>query len=46
MMDGVDFVDATDTEKTHLLGDVYSVHSGHSVYCLDKSNWLELPNLG
>jgi hypothetical protein len=46
MMDGVDFVDGMDTEKTHLPGEVHSVHNVHAVHYLDKSNWLELPNLG
>jgi hypothetical protein len=43
MMDGVDFVDDMDTEKTHLRG---YVHSVHNVHYSDKSNWLKLPNLG
>jgi len=46
MMDGVDFVDGTDTEKIHLAGCVHSVHNVHSVHCLDMFSWLQLPNLG
>ena len=42
MMDGMDFVDDMDTEKIHLGG---CVHNVHSVHCLDKFNWLQLPNL-
>ena len=45
-MDGVDFVDGMDAEKTHLVGDVHFVHNVHSVHCLGKSNRLKLPNLG
>jgi len=40
MVDGVDFVDYVDAEKTHLWGCVHFVHYLH------KSNWLQLPNLG
>ena len=46
MMDGMDFMDDVDIEKTHLRGYVHSVHDVHSVHCLDESNWLRLPNLG
>lgn len=43
MMDGVDFVDEMDAEKTHLR---CCVHSVHNVHYLDRSNRLQLPNLG
>jgi hypothetical protein len=46
MVDGMDLVDDVDTEKIHLRGCVHSVHNVHSVHCLDKSNWLQLPNPG
>jgi len=41
MVNGVDFVDDTDTEKTHLQGSVHFVHNVHPVHCLD----IKLPNL-
>ena len=44
-MDGMDFMDDMDTEKTHLRGCVHSVHNVRTVHYLDKSNWLKLPNL-
>ena len=46
MVDGVDFMDCVDAEKTHLWGRVHSVHNVHSVHYLHKSNWLQLPNSG
>ena len=38
MMDGVDFVDGMDAEKTHLRGCVHSVHNVHFVHHSDKPN--------
>jgi hypothetical protein len=46
MMDDMNPVDDVDTEKTRLRGCVHPVHNVHSVHCLDKSNWLQLTNLG
>ena len=46
MVDGVDFMDGVDDERTHLRGCVHSVHNVHSVHCLDKFIWLQLRNLG
>ncbi len=46
MVDGVDFVDDVDAEKDHLPGCVHFVHNVHLVHCLDKPNWLQLPNPG
>ena len=45
MVDGMDLVDDVDTAKNPLRGCVHSVHRVHSVHCLDKFNWLPLPNL-
>jgi hypothetical protein len=42
MMDGTDFVDNMDAEKTHLRGYVHFVHNVHFVHYLDKPNWLRL----
>jgi len=42
MMDGVDFLDGMDTEKTHLRVYVHSVHNVHSVHCAERfrgSGW-------
>lgn len=46
MMDGADFMDGMDIEKTHLVGDVPSVHNVHPVHYLGESSWLKWPNLG
>ena len=45
MVDSVDSVDDVDAEKDHLQGCVHFVHNVHLVHCLDKPNWLQLPNL-
>ncbi len=46
MVDGVDFVDDVDTEKSHLQDCVQFVRNVHLVHCSDKPNWLQLPNHG
>jgi len=46
MMDGVDFMDNMNAEKTPLLGYVHFVHNVHFVHYLDKPHWLQLPNSG
>lgn len=46
MVDGMDFVDGVDIDKILLRGCVHPVHDVHSVRCLEKSTWLQLPNVG
>jgi hypothetical protein len=45
-MDGIDFMDDMDTEKTRLRGCVHFVHNVHFVHHLDKPNSLQLANSG